>query len=238
MNIDDDKVYFEQEIALEPYLVPSEIKRLYIHRTIHMVTNPLPDSLMDGIQYAGYEQTATLKDLNPNATLSEMWNLVQLNAGGTLMIPCIGKVSSTDYFGNVPDEARTVNGNHLRIPITGRQQFKVGYKSACMTGRLGYRHMLADGREYLLVRCFFNNPSNIYAEEPPLLEGNTGHSVHVYNDGGEFGGQNSFGEMESSGHTIGGRTGRTTTTDSFILWAYIGTSTAIQRAAQILLGTI
>jgi hypothetical protein len=129
-----------------------------------------------------------------------------------------------------------VVNNHLRLRITGKRQYKVGYKAASMTGRMGYWNTLPNGREYILVRQFFNNPSSFYAEEPPDKPGETGHSVHVYNDGGQFGGENSFGELECSGQTIGGRTGRQASTDNFLMWAYTGSPEAIRRIARILIG--
>lgn len=132
------------------------------------------------------------------------------------------------HFGNVP---------HLRLNITGQRQYKIGYQSASVTGRMAYHNRLPDGREYLLIRSFFNNPSSIYAEEPPDKPGATGHSVHFYNDGGQFGaGGVGFGEMECSGQTIGGRSGRSTSTDTFLLWAYVGAPEAIRRIAHLLLG--
>lgn len=236
MTVQANAVYYEQEIALEAYNIASGEKRLRVSRAVRPVPNPLPDAVMDGAHYGGYEQTATLTELNATPIMSEIWNLVQLNAGGTLLIPVIGDAQYSEYFGSPPDDAKYAQGNHLRIAITGERQFKVGYKSVCISGRMGYWNRLADGREYLLVRCFFNNPSSIYAEEPPDKPGVTGHSVHVYNDGGEFGGARRFGEMECSGQTIGGRSGKTSSTDTFVMWAYTGTSAAIRRIAGMLLG--
>ncbi len=121
----------------------------------------------------------------------------------------------------------------MRLKISGRKQFKVGYKAAHLYGRLGYLNQLDDGRSYLLVRNYFNNPSSPYAEEPPHQPGCNGHSVHVYNDGGGFGG---FGELEVMGQTIGGETGRSASTDQFLLWLFVGPQPKIKRLARHLLG--
>jgi hypothetical protein len=174
--------------------------------------------------------------LNDPLILSAIWNLVQLKAGGRLIIPCFGTVQSDVYFGSTPDEARTSTDGSVRIDITGERQFKVGYQAVSMTGRMGYWYPLPDGRESLLVRVFFNNPSNLYPEEPPDQPGINGHSVFVYNDDGVLGGKHSFGEMECVGGTVGN--GRSQSTDTFVLWAYVGTGAAIQRAAEKLLGVI
>jgi hypothetical protein len=95
----------------------------------------------------------------------------------------------------------------------------VGYKAAHLFGRVAYLNRFDDERSYLFVRNFFNNPSAAYAEEPAHSPGRRGHSFHVYNDGGMFGG---FGELECEGQTIGGPTGRTSSTDQMLLWLYIG----------------
>lgn len=218
----------------------------FIERFIAPVANPLRHyhhyaELESEVKYAGYFQQVTL-DAEHTSTVSEVWNLVQLNAGGQLIIPCAPVVTASDYFGHVPAEVRQIHRGdvpHLRIPITGRQQYKVGYQSFSMTGRMGYWHMLPDSHEYLLIRTFFNNPSNLYAEEPPDQPGVNGHSVHVYNDGGEFGEDTPFGEMECTGQTVCGGTRITledATTDTFILWAYTGSSVAIRQIAHLLLG--
>ena len=93
---------------------------------------------------------------------------------------------------------------HAKLKITGDKMYKIGYKSAHLHGKAGYLNQLEDGRFYLLIRNFFNNPSSEYAEEPYHTKGLRGHSVHVYNDDGTNG---DFGELECNGQTIGGTTG-------------------------------
>ena len=233
---DADGARLEQTLTLTAHNLASGEKSLRVTRTIRPVANPLPDSALGGALYAGYEQTATLTELDDAPILSAIWNLIQLNAGGKLLIPVYGEVESALYFGSAPDEAYQARDGHLRINITGKRQFKVGYAARCITGRMGYLNRLPDGREYLLVRLFFNNPSNPYPDEPPDQPGVNGHAVHVYNDGGEFGGDVSFGEMECSGQTIGAQTGKTSATDTFVLWAYVGEPAAIRRITTLLLG--
>jgi hypothetical protein len=96
-----------------------------------------------------------------------------------------------------------------------------------------YYHFRSDGQAYLLVRHFFNNPSAPYLEEPPQLPGVKGKSLHVYNDGGQFGG---FGELEVNGQAIGGATGRSESTDQFVMWLFVGESKYLQEIARHLLG--
>jgi hypothetical protein len=98
---------------------------------------------------------------------------------------------------------------------------------------MGYFNHLDDDRAYLVVRNYFNNPSAYYAEEPDHSLGCRGHSIHVYNDGGDFGG---FGEMECNLQTIGGPTGRSTSTDQLLLWLYVGAEDKVKKIALHLLG--
>ncbi len=213
-----------------------------LQRVVQPAVNPLAGhaAMTGDVIYVGYEQQVTLHLLGERLPVpSEIWNLVQLNAGGTLIIPVIGAVVASDYVGYVPAFTRTALHGALHLPLDGKHQFKLGYKAQCMTGRMGYCHDLADGRAYLLVRDFHNDPSNLYAEEPPDQVGNTGHSVHIYNDGGGANNGRPFCEMECSGHTLGSFEGfeRTEAHDSFSLWAYIGSRSAIDTIALALLGS-
>jgi hypothetical protein len=230
-------------MTLNAYNLASGQQTITVERTIAPVANPLSASvhyemLMQDVLFAGYAQQVKLSGENTTA-YSEAWNLVQMNAGGQLIIPCASSIEATDYFGNVPEEARQVHHSdvpYLRLAITGKRQYKIGYKALSMSGRMGYWYPQADGQAYLLVRAFNNNPSNLYAEEPPHLVGVNGHSVHVYNDGGEFGGEVSFGEMECTGHTIHGNSVQQQATDTFTLWAYMGNETSLKNIAHLLLG--
>lgn len=232
------------EMRLTAYAHGAAIGTAHIHteRVLHLTSNPLArhPAMTGDVVYLGYEQQVTLKQLGDQLPVpSEIWNLVQLNAGGTLIIPVLGEVAASDYVGDVPAFARTTHGGVLHLPLNGKHQFKLGYKSLCMTGRMGYLHDLPDGRAYLLVRNYFNDPANFYAEEPPDQPGNTGHSVHIYNDGGGAGNGRPFCEMECSGRTLGTFDGfaRSAASDTFSLWAYVGARTAIDEIALALVGS-
>lgn len=232
--------HLSQQITLQAYNLADGDKRLDIFRRIQTVNDPLRSlsnygTVVDGVAFAGYMQIITLTELNDTPIMSESWNLVQLNPGGKLYIPVLPGFEYAAYFGDVAEDARTAQDRCLRINITGQRQYKIGYKAAYLTGRMGYHMPLADGRDCLLIRNFFNNPSAVYAEEPPDSPGCSGHSIHVYNDGGEFGGN---GEMECSGQTIGGISGRSTSTDVFTMWVYVGKREKIAPIAHMLLGVI
>lgn len=227
-----------QDMVLEAYNLASGQKELCLERLIRQVEDPLRNvggypELLDGVLYAGYEQVVTLTERKRDDILSEAWCLTQLNPGGVLVIPASPRVEYTDYYRPIDESLQTIHPNHVRLEITGDRQYKVGYKAAHVFGRLAYFNHFDDGRAYLIVRNFFNNPSAPYAEEPDHTPGCRGHSIHVYNDDGNAGG---FGELECNAQTIGGETGRSSRTDQLVLWLYVGAPEKVKEIGLHLLG--
>lgn len=229
-----------QTCTLQAYNLASGSKELTIQRTMRPAANPLLaldrfDQLMQDVVYAGYEHAVTISESRQDEILSEGWALIQLNPGGDLLMPASPELEAVDYFAPVDAAHQVIDRDSgvVRVKISGRRQFKVGYKACHLFGRIGYVNQLHNDRWYLLVRNFFNNPSVPYAEEPPHLPGCHGHSVHVYNDDGSLGG---FGELEMMGQTIGGGTGRSTSSDQFLSWLFVGLEASVQRLARHLLG--
>lgn len=233
-----DEVCLRTTMTLEAFNLASGEKDLTLERVIRPLRDPLMavqsySELLQDVIYAGYMQRATLQEATHNTIMSEVWNLVQLYPGGTLIIPASPMLQATRYFNTLPADAQTVQDGALRMHITGDIKYKAGYKAAYLSGRMGYLNMLDDERGYLLVRSFPNNPSSVYIEEPPDQPGENGESIHVYNDDGAMGG---FGEMECHGQTIGGETGLSSSSDAFILWMYVGPMDRLKTIAAYLLG--
>jgi len=223
---------------LQAYNLATGRKQLRLERTIRAAPDPLRNlgvypSLIDGVTYLGYEQVVTLTEGKLDDIMSEAWDLVQLNPPGEILIPASPEVEITDYYAPVDTEHLVRYSHHIRLKVSGTRQYKVGIKAAQTFGRLGYLGSMGEGRTYLLVRNYLNNPSAPYTEEPDFPAGCRGHSIHVYNDGGEFGG---FGELEVNLPTIGGETGRSSSTDHLLLWIYVGPGDKIRRVALNLLG--
>jgi hypothetical protein len=233
-----DQWRLSQDVTLTAYNLASGQKQLHLERLIRRVEDPLRHladhtRLMAGVRFAGYEQMVSLSEAQHDHIMSETWSVVQLNPGGVLLIPASPRLEYSDYFDPIDEEHQTLHPDHARIKISGRRRFKVGYKAAHVFGRLAYFNHLDGGRAYLIVRNFFNNPSAPYIDEPPDRPGCHGHSIHVYNDDGSFGG---FGELECNGQTIGGHTGRSSSNDQMVLWFYVGPSEAVTRLVPHLLG--
>ncbi len=230
-----------QQIELQAYNLATGVKNLRVEREILPAANPLQGlndcaEVMAGVTFLGFEHTLTLAEAQTDAILSEGWNVAPVNPGGQILIPASPLADYSDYFAPVDAEHLHIDRatGLVRIQIDGRRQFKLGFKAAHVFGRLAYRHRLADGRPYLFIRNFFNNPSRPYPEEPPHLPGCRGHSVHVYNDDGRFGG---FGELEVMAQTIGGESGRSASADSFLFWLFVGPEERLDLIARHLLGS-
>ncbi len=233
-----DQYRLSQSLTLEAFTLARGQKELELEKVIRSVEDPLRqlsnyEALLEGVLFAGYEQIVSLSESKLDDIASEVWNLIQLNPGGQLLIPASPQVEYSDYNEPIDDNYQTIHSNFVSLTITGDRRYKVGYKAAHVFGRLAYLNRLDDDRAYLLVRNFFNNPAAPYVEEPADWPGRRGHSIHVYNDGGDLGG---FGELECNGQTIGGTTGRSATTDQFVLWLYVGPTGKIKQLIPHLLG--
>jgi len=232
------RVRLNQELTLAAYNLASGHKALTVERVLRAAPDPLASSrhyaqLLSDVAYSGYEQVVTLSDATTDAITSQVWNLVQLRAGGQILVPCTPKLEITDYNEPIDDAHCAQNEHWTSFRITGVRRYKVGLRAAQTFGRMGYFHPGDGTRAYLIVRNFFNNPSSLYSEEPAHLPGSHGDSIHIYNDGGMFGG---FGELEIQGQTIGGATHRTSVTDQQLLWIYEGPPARLAEIAAHLLG--
>jgi hypothetical protein len=245
-----------QEMTLQAYNLAVGAKILTLETCIAAAADPLRhldnySALIDGVEYAGYEQVVTFSEDHRDEILSGAWNLIQLNSGGGLFIPGVPENKPTLYKGKSLKSTLTLHPHFVELQITGDLLYKVGFKAAHTFGRIGYLSPLSipgDERAYLLIRSFTNQPSSIYPEEPAGAPDRRGDSIHVYNHSGApdsipaqveaLAGRAGFkfGEMECAGRTIGGETGISRATDTFSLYLYIGAVERLRPIAHHLLG--
>jgi hypothetical protein len=235
-----EAVQFEAHMALDAFNIAAGTVHLAIERTIQPVPDPLRklpgyEAITHGVTFAGLAHDVTLRQTAASPIVAEAWNLVQLPAGGTLIIPCAEALYAADYVGVLPRAATHVDRGAVRVAITGDHQFKLGYAAACVGSRMGYLRDIGGGNASLLLRQFSNDPSASYTEEPPGQPGVNGFSVHVYNDGGDEDGLPTFGEMEASGRAISSALGRPESADTFTLWAYVGPAETVREIGRLLL---
>lgn len=231
-------VVLSGEAALSRFNPVEDEVCLRIRRCYRPVANPLRHlralaDLGDDVAYAGFSHDVAIDLQRPVGEAAvEAWTLAQVIPDGTLIVPATPGVEIEDYYEPIDDRHLQVVSGGVLLAVTGRRRYKVGFRAPHLIGRVGFFKRCPDGQAELIVRNFFNDPSSDYVEEPAERLGCRGLSVHVYNDGGVFGG---FGELECNGRTIGPG-GRTSGSDEFAFWFFKGAETKVRRVSEALLG--
>lgn len=233
LSISDSRAILKQRVEMERADGDRGGIKLNMSRSIEASGNPLRelkdyDRLMENVKFCGYRQRICL---DGEGEAVEGWNLLQVYGGGNIYIPMYQAEAGTDYYEPAGEYERFLD-NGILLKATGRNRYKVGYKAALVTGRLGYSCKW-DEDPCLLIRSFPNDPSGVYEEEPPLMPGIHGFSVHVYNDDGNSGG---FSEIECTLPAILGNSGRNSSDDIISTWIFTGAAEALQRIAKVMLG--
>lgn len=232
-----DTVTLKQAVDLESYNTVNGTIHVELERTILKALNPLRklpdyDILMKSVSYCGFEQVLNLTAKSEAPIYAESWDLLQIRPKGRLYLPMYRVTRGTDHYEPAADH-EYLAGHGVCLHITGDARYKIAYKSAVLTGRFGYLSDEKDGESRLIIMNYPNNPSAMYSEEPPLAVGDTGYSVHIYNDDGNSGG---FAEMECNLQTIGRPTGINRSIDRVTKWIYTGNTKRLKGVAQVLLG--
>ncbi len=237
MRREGDRVYLAQSLDLQSYNTVTGTAHLEFERMIHKAENPLrkladAGALMEGLSYCGYEQVLDLQISSEQDIYAESWDLLQVRPQGTLFIPMYRPTRGTDHYEPAGEHEYCVE-NGVCLKITGDSRYKIAYKAASLTGRFGYLVDSDTDDSYLIILNYPNNPSALYSEEPPLIEGDTGYSIHIYNDDGNSGG---FAEMECNMQTIGKPTGISRSIERVTKWVFAGPKDRLMAAAGVLLG--
>lgn len=210
-----------------------------LSKEIYAVPNPLRNNratrnLTMELYYIGYEQITALNILSEieRGVCIDIWNLIQLPAGGKLLIPTIGEAKSRLYFGSMGTNHLHVTPNYIQITLDARKQYKIGIKAASLIGRAGYLRHVKEDIWTLVVRNFFINPSGEYVDVPWDDERDFGYAFQCYNDDGSSGG---FGELEYHTPAIGYGTGVAKYLDYSQVWAFRGRKKRINEVCEHLL---
>ena len=239
MTRENEKLILKQSLDLESFNTVTGQIHLDFERTVHKAQNPLRHlpacgDLMKNISYCGYEQLLDLTGHSDADIFAESWDLLQVRTKGTLFIPMYQPLRGTDHYAPCGSHETVVN-NGICLRLTGDSQYKIAYKSAVLTGRFGYLKDSDTDSSYLIIINYPNNPSAMYSEEPPQpeLAGDTGYSIHIYNDDGNSGG---FAEMECNLQTIGKPAGISRSIDRLDTWIFCGPVIQLKKIARALLG--
>jgi hypothetical protein len=235
----ESEITLAQHMEVPLYNTASGTKKLRLVRSITPLSNPLRNTAdarpsTREVSFSGYTQEVVLTDLTPDKAMTEMWNLIQLHPGGTVLVPTAGKVVYQNYYEPIARSLFRLAEKAAFFKITGADKYKVGLRAIGVFGRIGYYIGDGHGMAQLIVRCFNNNPSFFYIDEPINRPGSVGDSVQIYNDDGGLGG---FGEIEVHGCAVGGGTGKTVSRDVLDLWCFAGPEDHIREIAYQIFGT-
>jgi len=212
--------------------------KIELSKTIRTIQNPLRhetgfNSVFGKVEFIGYEQETSLEIVgyfNKNIRLG-IWNLIQVPAGGEIIIPTLFKSPPRDYFEKTGPHRLKVEPNLIRFVIDAKSCHKIGVKVTALTGRMGYLFSLDRDETALIIRNFSVNPSGDYIDVPWDETDDFGYAAQCYNDNGELG---SFGELEYHSPAIGGSNGKNKCMDKSQVWAFRGDKEKIKRILKIL----
>ncbi len=211
-----------------------------LNKTVRAVKNPLRyeakfEAICRKVKFIGYEQETILKivSLSDNRIRLGIWNLMQVPAGGEILIPTLCQCSPRDYFEKTGPQHLQVSPNLIRFVVDGKGRHKIGVKAMSLTGRIGYLSPSGKNEWFLIVRNFVANPSGDYIDTPWDDREDVGYAVQCYDDDGSLG---DFGEMEYHTPAIGAETGGSEYTDCSQVWAFSGEEKAIREISSWLLG--
>ena len=206
-----------------------------IRRVYQRARNPLAYAKgfdASALSYFGYTQEISITDLRGDTPIAlEPWLVVQVNPGGRVIVPYVGDFDFVDYYTPVGDMQQVFPG-YVQLDFSGDRKYKVAYRACATLGRMGYLRRIKD--EYsLMIRNYYNDPSEPYCSEPWGDLGNKGCSMYFYNDDLSNGG---FGEFENGFAPVGQEAGRTHSESSTSLWFFQGAAAPIRWAIKALLG--
>jgi hypothetical protein len=235
----DMLIKLKQDVSIKVFESDLTTKEFSVGIEVMAVKNPLRhlkdySKYMKNVKYCGYELEVELKDLSPQKRMHlEMWSLSQINPPGTIYMPFNHEFEFVDYYDPIDDEHLKINQDYAELKITGDRRYKVGYQSAVTNGRAAYLGNMSNGKQYLFVKNYFNNPSSEYCSEPYDKPGEKGCSFYVYNDSGDIGG---FAEFECSGNTISADSPKYRSIDKVVNWFFVGEEAKLKDIANVLLG--
>jgi hypothetical protein len=183
--------------------------RLGISRTFELI----PTSGIESRGGLAFRISTTLKILDGTAGQTvDLWSILQVPFGGSMMIPTVGSPAVRDHFAPCPASEHTSSPGLLELKIGGPAMFKVGLAPHASTGRLAYARAI--GSDWLVLeRSFPLHPALRYCDSPMDLPDTQGDALQFFNDGGSFG---CFGEMEHRSPALVCGEGPQTLTESSI----------------------
>ncbi|SFL58004.1 hypothetical protein SAMN03159341_107221 [Paenibacillus sp. 1_12] len=225
----------QQNLVVDAYRAQKQLT-LDLKKRICLIPDPLKSiqKFHTPISYAylGYSMENTLTILNDESVSLSLWNLVQLPAGGEIVVPTRGKAVVHDFFQPTGPSHLSVLPGEVRFKLDAQSQHKISIKVNDVTGRAGYIRKGKDGKHYLFIRQFDVDASAEYGDVPAHALSDKGHCVQCYNDSGDLG---QFGELEYHTPMLDTSSGNKTLQDNNQVWCYSGKLEDMLRIQQSLL---
>ncbi|MFD0714701.1 DUF6786 family protein [Paenibacillus sp. GCM10027626] len=201
-----------------------------MNRVIRCVNDPVKAS---NCRFAGYEVESGLvmEENAPNMPIA-LWNIMQLPAGGDIVVPTRGRADVDDFFAHTGKSHLQIDEREVHFRLDARSQHKISIKAPFVKGRAAYVRHYGNGRANLLVRQFQVEPSGNYLDAPAHDPEARGHCLQCYNDSGDLG---NFGELEYHTPAMDAGAGKQSIRDSSQVWCYEGTTAAIMEIQEALL---
>ena len=183
--------------------------------------------------YCGFIQEIKLEDESTETPMYlEPWLLTQVNPGGHILVPYLGNFEFVDYYDPVDDSIHMDKDGYVELLADGKRKYKTAYRAANTFGRFAYVNR-RENEYYLIVRNYYNDPSEPYCAEPWHSLGERGCSMYFYNDDMSNGG---FTELENTCGMVGLDSRRDEYTGSCSLWVYYGEKPELEKIIKCLLG--
>jgi hypothetical protein len=205
---------------------------LEIEKRIAAAPNP---GVQDGIDYAGYTLTTSLRLLPPWPEAPwqvGLWDLLQMPHGGEFLIPTHRRPEVRVLFGSIASEDLDISERLVRYRARAQGNHKLGIGPTPLTGRAGY--LYSDGDEAcLIVRSFHVDPAGQYVDVPWAEPRGPGDAFQACNiNSSDLG---SFSELEYHAPAIASGGPVPSCEDTSVVWAFRGSPARIQQFALHLL---
>lgn len=237
--VTENEIVLESDMEAELYEHRYSAKKLRAARRFTPCENPLRfaagrDRWMQGVSFSGFCEDIRMEDLSPEAPMAlELWELCQVRAGGVFLIPYYGeRFDYVDYYAPSAGQVLSLHDGCACIRVRSCAEHKIGARSYQSTGRVGYLLPEGGGQYTLLIRNYWNNPSDRYLKEPSDRRGENGCSLFVYMNDTRGDG---FAELETTGETFG-ENGEDASRLALYHWFFRGSLDALQPILQALLG--
>jgi hypothetical protein len=188
-------------------------------------------------EYAGYASVISLRLLSDPEKVGSplgLYQLLQLPAGGEMIMPTHSPARPLVMFGKIPAGHLKSEPHAVLYRMASKVTAKIALRAVHTTGRIGYVHQSEPGRYDLIIRNIFVNPSGEYVDPPFDDLKDRGYSIQACNVAERTLGF--FNELEHHVPAVGRGTGSAAGTDVSQVRAFRGSRKAIGHISRLLLG--